>query len=251
MTTDRFGSNIPAGGLNFSPLTVTSHSNRVSILTVRGYASDPVKSIAETGNSAPLVRILEDIRKTGHGVRSIQSAGGPTTAGSSVSLIVEVDCMHPFISGLSMIAPSPDWFAQISNVNMYSRRRQTFRRSRYGRLSAYDAGTDDGAGFTPPGDPSLDIPTQPRKNIAPLVEDPTDVFYGRPVGIYRIKLVEMMQWRLASPAEQCAHYENTFFIPSFWADLTLTIGDHPALCRFLLTRVLISGRLEEVIAINC
>lgn len=56
-------------------------------------------------------------------------------------------------------------------------------------LIAYDAGVDDGRDFTPPLDTSLDEPTAPQKNIAPLVEDETDRFEGRIVGKYVIQKI--------------------------------------------------------------
>lgn len=188
LTSDRFGSLIPSNGLGYSPLTATGHSNRVSILTVRGYASEEVEAIAETSNNARLLSMLKTLQKAGQGVKGFAAASDPTMPGSSTSVVVNVDCKHPFITGLAMIGPSPDWFVQISNVNMYSRRSRRFLSIRYGHLIAYDAGTDDGREFTP-ADPTLDIPTVPQRNIAPLVEDDTDRFRGRIVGKYLIKKV--------------------------------------------------------------
>lgn len=105
----------------------------------------------------------------------------------SVTVTVDVDCSHQYISGIAMIAPSPDWIVQLSNVNLFGRR--GFKYRHYGRLIAYDAGTDDGKDFTNPGDSSLDLPTVPQKNIVPLVEDDTDPFEGRVVGKYMIKKI--------------------------------------------------------------
>lgn len=190
LTTQRFRSMIPSDGLSFSPLTATGHSNRVSILTVRGFASKAIEAIAETGDNSMLVRALRTLRASKQGVRSYRAASSGVMPGKSVTLMVNVDCMHPFISAVSMIAPSPDWIVQVSNVNMYSRRFRKFMRYRRGNLIAYDAGTDDGREFTAPSDTSLDIPTVPQKNIAPLVEDDTDRFEGRVVGKYLIKRIK-------------------------------------------------------------
>lgn len=190
MTPRRFGSLIPSTGLVYSPLTVVSHSNRISILTVRGYASKDVQAIAETGDNAPLLKSVGMLRMKKEGVKGYKAASGGTMPGKSVSVAVNVDCMHPFITGLSMIAPSPDWIVQINNMNMYSRRFRKFRYRRFGFLIAYDAGTDDGREFTPPSDLSLDKPTVPQQNIAPLVEDETDRLRGRVVGRYMIKKIK-------------------------------------------------------------
>lgn len=189
LTTGHLGSLIPSTGLNFSSLTVVSHSNRVSLFTIRGFASEEVEAIAEKGDNALLLDTLEDLRRDNNGVKSFGGASGITGPGMATSIVVEVDCTHPFITGLSMIAPSPDWIVQINNVNMYSRKGQKFRRRRYGYMIAYDAGTDDGREFTDPSDPSLDLPTLPPKNIAPLVEDETDRLEGRIVGRFFIRKI--------------------------------------------------------------
>lgn len=187
LTTARFGSSIPSN-LGYSPLTVTAHSNRFSILTARGYASKEVQSIAQTGNNGPLLDMLSTLTRSKQGVKGFAASFSITLSGQSVSVVMTVDCVHPFITALAMIGPSPDWFVQISNVNMYSRRSRKYIKKRAGFLIAYDAGIDDGSDVTS-GDPSVDIPTVPQKNIAPLVEDETDRFMGRNVGKYIIERI--------------------------------------------------------------
>lgn len=184
-----FGSLIPEDGLVYSPLTATGHSNRVSILTVRGFASKAIEAIAETGDNSMLVETLTSLQDNDQGVKSYSASTGPTLPGKFTTLTIKVNCEHPFISAVSMIAPSPDWIVQVNNYNTFNSRYGGFVPFASGALIAYDAGTDDGSDFTDPSDPSLDLPTEPKLNIAPLVEDDTDRFEGRVVGkyfIYRI-----------------------------------------------------------------
>lgn len=108
--------------------------------------------------------------------------------GSKTTLKVEVSCEMPFITIVSRIAPSPDWLVQVANYDTVGRSGK-FLKKAVGNLIAYDAGTDDGREFTPPSDLSLDLPTEPRLNIAPLVEDETDRFEGMVVGKYVIKRI--------------------------------------------------------------
>lgn len=84
-----------------------------------------------------------------------------------------------------MIAPSPDWIVQINNRNMVDDT-GAFVKMMSGNLIAYDTGVDDGREFTSPVDASLDMPSEPSKNIAPLVEDETDRFEGRNVGRFYV-----------------------------------------------------------------
>lgn len=191
LTHTKFPNMLPSTGLVFSPMIAAAHSNRFSILTVRGYASKQVQAIAETGNNSPLIRVLRRTRREKNGVRSYSASAAPTMPGKHTTVRVRVNCRHPFVTALAMIAPSPDWFVQISNVNLYSRRARKMIHGKSGNLIAYDAGTDDGQEFTPPSVTSLDIPTKPRKNIAPLIEDETDRFDGRVVGKFIIKRVDV------------------------------------------------------------
>lgn len=189
MTRARFGSAIPRAGLSFSPVTATTHSSRFSVLSVRGFASPALTAIAQTGDNVALLSELRARRRSNTGVRSVTAAAGPTPPRSSTSLTVRVNCAHPMISAVSMIAPSPDWFVHLSNLFMYSAPLGRFVDRFQARLIAFDAGTDSGSRFTDPSDPSLDIPTVPQQNIVPLIEDPTDRLGGRTVGWVDIRRV--------------------------------------------------------------
>lgn len=170
----------------FSPLAGVSHSGRISFLTVRGFASKPVEVIAENGVNEPFIRLAKRLRRRNRGVLTVVDAGAPTMPGKATTLLLNVDCENSFVTALGMIAPSPDWIVQINNRNVVNPETGKFIGRIEGDLIAYDTGVDDGREFTPPADLSLDIPTEPRQNIAPLVEDETDRFEGRVVGKYFI-----------------------------------------------------------------
>lgn len=190
VTTDRFGSKVPEGGLVYSPLTGVSHSNRLSLLTVRGLASKAVATIAKSGDNEPFIKLANLFkRRTGY-VKEVVSADGPTLSGGSTTLRLKVDCARPFITVIGMLAPTPDWIVQINNRNMFNVRRGQFTRGTSGTLIAYDGGVDSGGDFTDPKDATLDILTNPQENIAPLVEDSTDPFMGQIVGRFTIRRVD-------------------------------------------------------------
>lgn len=180
LTTSDFGDLIPPTGLVFSPLAGASHSNRQSFFTIRGFASPEVEQIAENGVNELFVTRAKMLSMMGGGVKTVASVEGLTLPGHASVLTFDVDCEHPFITVLGMIAPSPDWIVQINNRNTFVD--GMFLKYMAGDLIAYDGGTDDGREFTDPMDLSLDLPTEPKQNIAPLVEDETDRFEGRVVG---------------------------------------------------------------------
>lgn len=191
MTEGRYGPNVPS--LVFSPVTGVSHSNRVSLLTVRGYADEGTANIAKTGDNTVFLNNAEALKNLTGYVLSTDSSGGLTFPESSGRVKLTVDCMRPFVTVLAMIAPSPDWLVQVSNMNLYNTRSRSFVKRLDGNLIAYDAGVDSGSDFTDPGNATLDIPTEPPLNIAPLSEDETDPFGGRIVGRYIIRRVDYGQ----------------------------------------------------------
>lgn len=189
LTGSNFKGLIPASGLVYSPLAGTSHSGRISFFTIRGFANRPTAILAKTGVNTPYIRFAKKLRAQKRGVLSIVDAGAPTMPGKSLSVVLKVNCFHSFLTVIGMIAPSPDWIVQINNRNMFDTSTNKYIPSAQGDLIAYDTGVDDGREFTPPLDLSLDIPTRPQQNIAPLVEDVTDRFEGRNVGKYTIRRI--------------------------------------------------------------
>lgn len=185
MRKGRFGPKVPE--LVFAPLAGISHSNRFSMFTVRGYANMEIAAIAKTGDVKPFLKFAKALKTRHSLVHSIANTSSLVFEGKTARIKLSVDCMHPFISVVSMIAPSPDWIVQINNMNLYDAKMKKFISTMSGNLIAYDAGVDSGTGFTDPADESLDIPTEPQQNIAPLSEDTMDPFRGRFVGRYVIR----------------------------------------------------------------
>lgn len=136
------------------------------------------------------MRLAKIVRKKSRKVRSVVDAGAPTLPGKSTTLKLHVTCEHPSLTVIGMIAPSPDWIVQINNLITFDVSTRKFINEASGNLIAYDSGVDDGREFTDPSDLSLDLPTHPQKNIAPLVEDDTDRFEGRVVGRYSVKRID-------------------------------------------------------------
>lgn len=176
---------IPEDGLVFSPMTVVTHSPRISLFTLRGYASPPVEEVCETGNNTNL---LAAARGAGYLTTSVMGGMGPVVPNGNYSVEVAVTCDNSYLTAISMIAPSPDWIVQLANIPMLNAY-GNYIEERSGPLVAYDCGTDSGKEFTAPPDTSLDIPTESAMNIAPLFIDETDPFGRKSVGWYSVKRI--------------------------------------------------------------
>ena len=81
-----------------------------------------------------------------------------------IEIDVEVDTNNPSISLITMIAPSPDWYVGIVNINLYEDEKFITEATLTGKV--YDAGTDDGTTFNSPNKK-----TDPQQKIA-LIKSP-------------------------------------------------------------------------------
>lgn len=167
--------NLPETAM-LSPLTGASHNYRFSALVRFGFATQGVQNVAEIGDNTVLIEELES-EEAAPFVLSIDAADAPATRGESFSINLDVDCDHTLITAISMVAPSPDWFITIPNMNVLVDGRFIVGRS--GTLRVYDAGTDSGETFE-----AEDLVTDPRENIAPLIGEP---FNGIPVAQYVLR----------------------------------------------------------------
>ena len=91
----------------------------------------------------------------------IQQQGGPINGTDMVEGIdIEVTADYPYVSLISMIFPSPDWFIGGDSINLCNN--GNWRDSwNVAMLPPWDAGTDSGTTFT-----ADDVETSPQGNIA-------------------------------------------------------------------------------------
>ena len=82
-----------------------------------------------------------------------------------------------------MIAPSPDWFVSVCNVNLIENGK--WLEEKMVELSVYDAGTDSGITYT-----SENQTTIPRENISKIVSPPLAINGVVPLlGIVRFEVI--------------------------------------------------------------
>lgn len=108
------------------------------------FASEGIKTVAETGNPAPLREELTTYESAGH-VSSWSGTDAPTDSGvETVVLNVTADAATgaTYVSGATMLFPSPDWFTGFYDVPVCQRGRWVSKTG--GRLTFWDSGTDSG-----------------------------------------------------------------------------------------------------------
>ena len=160
--------NIPTGA-HFSPFVVWTHKPGVNVFEVGREASEGVRLMAETGGTEILKKELEQLKKDGK--VGEYSVGKLIYSPAQAKQDITADQDFRYISFVSMIAPSPDWFVAVKDIDLFKDRE--WRELKNIPLVVYDAGTDSGEVFT-----SADKVTDPQGLIHPLLEDGVDVEAG-------------------------------------------------------------------------
>ncbi len=152
------------GSAHFSPLIGATHNSSVEFGAVGMSATAGIQQMAETGGTSMLTG---EINSTLNANQVISQAGLGAVA--TTTFTITVDSNFSMVSLFSMIAPSPDWYIGVRNFdlrsggNWISSSTQTF--------TNYDAGTDNGSGFTSGNSASSD-------NVALLSVAHSDRFAG-------------------------------------------------------------------------
>ena len=153
-------------GSHLSPMVAWSHRLENILFKESIRASEGMEIMAETGATKKLVKEIESITSVG-GIYSHNTDSGPLFTPGERKIQIKMSRDAPYITVVSMIAPSPDWFITARNIQLYENGRWLDRVSIPAVL--YDAGTDSGTTFT-----VEDKDTNPKqlitkiKNIPPL-----------------------------------------------------------------------------------
>lgn len=146
-------------GAHFSSLIGGVHDARVSFWSPGQLASPGIEAMAELGATIPLRGEVQAAISQGTAA-SVISGSGLSSPGATSALFSITDA-HPLVTLVTMVAPSPDWFVGVHDLDLRSG--NGYVESLIIPLRAYDAGTDNGLNFT-----SADIEALPHTSIALL-----------------------------------------------------------------------------------
>ena len=167
---------------HFSGLVGATHHGDVRLWETGEVASDGIELMAETGGKRELRHEIEHLIEDGDAYREL-SGDGLSTSPSMVSLEFDAVSTHPFVTLVSMLAPSPDWFVGVSALPLMEDGAWLERVEVQLRL--YDAGTDDGTVYI-----ASDANTDPAEPITRLTESEAGFTDGEPlVGTFVFELL--------------------------------------------------------------
>lgn len=162
------------GGAHWSPLAGATHKNLNDVLQFGMIApmTNGIKDIAETGNTTNFQNEISSLITAGTVKQYLQQGFAPFAGNASVAALSDVvlDQEFPYITLVSMVAPSPDWFIAINSESLRSGNNAVnngWKDTYTVDMFAYDAGTDEGTNYT-----STDAASNPRTNIEKINDAP-------------------------------------------------------------------------------
>ena len=147
-------------GAHFSGLIGTTHKEGVSLFQVGEFASAGIKSMAETGSKSQLKTEIESLISSEDAGFMIDGPGIGSSPGNATTEF-EIDESRSWVTITSMVAPSPDWFVAVSNLNLYEDNEWVQEIEL--EVGIYDSGTDSGPTYTSPN--QISKPLQPVSEI--------------------------------------------------------------------------------------
>jgi len=164
-----------------TPMIGATHGADYRLFTEGKRPTPGLERLSETGAHDPLDGEIKKAIKDGRAGALIElSEGSPGPVHPSVMHTFRIDQRHPMVSLVGMIAPSPDWFYGVSNVQLLKEGRwvSTVHLQAYARESGGDAGATYMA---------EDADEEPKKSTQLL----NNSYFNKkaPVGTFIFKLV--------------------------------------------------------------
>lgn len=137
----------PLTGPHFSGVIGASHNATYSIFQEGSLPTPGLERLSEEGKHTPLDEEIKAAIAADQAGMLFES-GPLRDFNDSLVTTVRVDDAHPIVSLVAMVAPSPDWFTGVTNVNLMEN--GAWAASRTLDLIAYDSGGDDGITYKAP-----------------------------------------------------------------------------------------------------
>ncbi len=146
---------LPANA-HWSDLVGANHNSNITFLEMGQPASPGIEDVAELGVNTDFNTEVQTEINNGNAQQWLQSGFSPFAAISTASLnAIEISSDYPLLTLASMIAPSPDWMIAVNSLNLIDENTNTWKPSIVVDLFPYDAGTEEGFGYSINNDPTI------------------------------------------------------------------------------------------------
>lgn len=168
---------VPAGA-HWSKLVGASHKNENAFLEFGKMASTGIKNIAEFGNNTEFENEVNLSISNKEANQYINGSALSSSTGNVTITNLEMNTDFPFLTLVSMIAPSPDWIVVMNSINLLDNS-SNWKNEIIIDVFIYDAGTDSGTNYN-----ASNLKTSPFENITKITGSP---FHGNKIGSLTIK----------------------------------------------------------------
>jgi hypothetical protein len=151
-------------GAHFSPPVGSIHSGDAVFWEVGGQATPGMESMAEVGATSTLANEILAEAALGNAAPEVLLGSGFSATGT-VDVTFTTTQAFPRLTLVTMIAPSPDWFAGVSGFALFADGH--WRDDLVLALGGYDSGTDSGTSYQSSNDN-----TNPQEPITEIVTPP-------------------------------------------------------------------------------
>jgi hypothetical protein len=148
---------------HFSTPIGATHNASVTFWRDGALASEGIRRMAEQGSTSPLDNEIRAAIAAGTAQHLFLGEG--FSSPRLISLEFDVSSAHPLVTLVSMVAPSPDWFAGVAGLALFEN--GAWIETRVIDVYPWDAGTDSGRTFLSP-----DLETIPRQPISRIATAP-------------------------------------------------------------------------------
>jgi hypothetical protein len=149
---------------HFSKLIGWSHLPTSDFFQPGTLASEGIEVMAETGSTSPLDNEINAMIANSEGLSLF--IDDPLSSGTGIiTLNIVVDNEFSSVTLATMIAPSPDWYVAVVNINLLEN--GEFVQEKTVDAFVYDSGTDSGVTYT-----SGNIETSPKELITLFTDYP-------------------------------------------------------------------------------
>lgn len=184
--TNSIDMNLPENA-HWSKLVGVNHNNNVSFFEVGQLATLGVEMIAENGNNDEFR--MTDVQNAIDALNAEQYIEGPSLSTASGTITIsslEVSEEYPFLTLLSMVAPSPDWYIGFNGLELLDANGNWKTTISIPMSYVYDAGTDSGLNYTS---------TNANSNLPISIfdmENTIEPFNGNHIGFIEITLTNVL-----------------------------------------------------------
>lgn len=159
------------GNPHWSPLIGALHKSELVLWQSGALASAGVEEVAEIGGTVAIRQEINAAIDAGKANAIVSGSGLVSPATVTLADIVVSDDF-PYLTLISMIAPSPDWFAGVSGLALQDGQGQ-WKQEIVVDLYPYDAGTEEGTEYsTSNPDTAPQQPISAIQGVSPFSSQP-------------------------------------------------------------------------------